>query len=102
MIRCDEIFNLIANLNSEKEYKNKYEWIDDIKKGLGYNQDVLSEGKTKLRIVFENYLKSYNLGTPETKATQYPMVTANPVVGTIYQTAKGPAKWDGKQFTSVQ
>ena len=27
MIRCDEIFNLIANLNSEKEYKNKYEEI---------------------------------------------------------------------------
>ena len=49
-----------------------------------------------------NYLKSYNLGTPETKATQYPMVTANPVVGTIYQTARGPAKWDGKQFISVQ
>jgi hypothetical protein len=44
--------------------------------------------------------KDWNVQAP--KAVTYPMVTQNPVAGTIYQTARGPAKWDGKQFIPVQ
>ena len=59
MTSCDELYNLIRNLNSEKEYIEKYEELIKI-----YNNDT---DKDKLDLVFYDFYEfEYNINPNET------------------------------------